>query len=80
MTTRSRACIAALCLVVGAAPATGQDGAGLIWGTVTDQLGGVLPGATVTVRHAATGLTRSDITDQLGEYDIARLSPRATTT
>ena len=69
------ACIAALCLVVGASPAGGQDGAGSIWGIVTDELGGLLPGATVTARHAATGLTRSAVTGQRGEYDIARLPP-----
>ena len=69
------ACIAALCLVVGASPAAGQDGAGSIWGIVTDELGGLLPGATVTARHAATGLTRSAVTGQRGEYYIARLPP-----
>ena len=55
------------------AAAAAQDDAGLIWGVVVDELGGLLPGVTVTARHAATGLGRSAVTDDLGDYEITRL-------
>ena len=50
--------IGVLCLLVGVGPAVAQD-AGSIWGIVSDQVGGLLPGVTVTAQHAATGLART---------------------
>ena len=65
---------AAYCLVLfAAAAAAAQDDAGSIWGDVTDELGGRLPGVTVTARHSATGLARSAMTGDVGIYEIARL-------
>ena len=60
-------------LPIVAVTAAGQDDAGSIWGVVADELGGLLPGVTVTARHAATGLTRSAVTGDVGNYEIARL-------
>ncbi len=66
--------VAALSLGPSGVPAAaGQGGAGSVTGAVLDELGGVLPGVTVTVRDAARGLTRSTVTDAGGGYEIAGL-------
>ena len=44
-----------------------------IQGTVSDTQGAVLPGATVTVRHTATGLERTVITSGTGGFIAASL-------
>ena len=44
-------------------------------GTLKDQSGGVLPGATVTARNVATGLTRSTVSEATGEYRVPALPP-----
>ena len=67
------ACVGVLCLLAGIEPAVAQDDAGSIWGIVSDQVGGLLPGVTVTAQHAATGLARSAVTSEDGDYEIARL-------
>jgi len=41
---------------------------GSIVGNVTDNTGGVLPGATVTITHTETKSTREAVTDQAGGY------------
>ncbi|MBZ5534444.1 MAG: carboxypeptidase regulatory-like domain-containing protein [Acidobacteriia bacterium] len=46
---------------------------GAIQGTVVDPSGGVVPGAQVTARNLATGLTRSMTTDTTGYYRIPAL-------
>jgi len=56
--------------IVSAQTATGQ-----ISGTVKDSTGAVVPGATVTIHSDATGLTRTAITDQNGDYVFALLPP-----
>ena len=65
---------AACCLVLfGAAAAAAQDDTGTIWGIVADEVGGVLPGVTVTARHSATGSARIAVTGDAGDYEITRL-------
>ena len=44
-------------------------------GTIKDDQGGVLPGATVTVVNANTGLTRSVVTGERGSYRVSELPP-----
>src|ERR1700735_2958331 len=46
---------------------------GSISGTITDSTGSALPGAKVTVMAPATGLTRSSVTNENGEYIIPLL-------
>ena len=46
-----------------------------ITGIVTDDQGGVLPGVTVTVRNADTGVTRDIVTETDGQYRAAALPP-----
>src|SRR2546430_16286021 len=74
MTTYYRAVmaqLAVLLLVTGAAPLFAQSTA-TIAGVVRDS-GGVLPGATVTVRNVDTGLTRSVPTGEAGAYRFPAL-------
>src|SRR5579859_1571611 len=52
-----------------------QGSFGRILGTVTDQTGAVLPGATVTVTDTERGLTRTLTTDVAGEYNAPTLLP-----
>jgi len=44
-------------------------------GTVVDGTGGVLPGATVTLKNADTGFVRSTTTDDQGRYAFSALNP-----
>lgn len=57
-----------LVLAVDAAPAAAQSTTGTIQGVVTDNQGGVVPGATATVRNIETNVTRSVVTDAEGIY------------
>ncbi|HEV2198179.1 MAG TPA: TonB-dependent receptor [Bryobacteraceae bacterium] len=52
-----------------------QGNFGRILGTVTDQTGAVLPGATVTVMDVERGLNRTLTTDAAGEYNAPNLIP-----
>ena len=64
----------ALCIALcAAAVAYGQSVRGTILGTVTDASGAVVPGAKVTAQHTATGLTRTELTNNDGEYSIPQL-------
>jgi hypothetical protein len=64
----------ALCLGVaaglGVPPAHAQSTTGNLAGIVSDESGGVLPGATVTAVHEPTGTRYSDVTSAGGEFDI----------
>ena len=55
----------------GQARVTGAD----ITGTVRDESGAVLQGATVTVVSKATNVTRSALSDERGRYLVAALAP-----
>src|SRR5262245_2652601 len=56
-----------------AAPAAAQVGRGAFVGHVADQNGAAVPGASVTLVAAGTGLTRNAITDQSGDYSVPGL-------
>ncbi len=56
-------------------PTYSQSSNGRILGTVTDQSGGVIAGATVTVIDTARGVTRTLTTDDAGEYNAPNLIP-----
>jgi hypothetical protein len=56
-------------LAIGLVPAAfAQTVTGTIQGTVTDTNGGVLPGATITVRHMDTGAQRVVVSNEIGIY------------
>jgi hypothetical protein len=54
--------------VLISAPASAQVDTGTILGTVKDQSGGVLPGATVTITHEGQAFTLSAVTREDGSY------------
>ena len=58
-----------------ASAAEGQTSTGSLAGTIRDVSGGVIPGAVVTVKNAATGIARSATTDAEGRYRIPNLEP-----
>ena len=52
-----------------------QSNQGRILGTVRDQSGGTIAGATVTVTDVLKGVTRTLTTDEAGEYAAPNLDP-----
>jgi hypothetical protein len=60
-------------------PVFSQGDFGRILGTVTDQSGGVVAGATVTVIDTERGVSRVLTTDESGEYNAPNLTPSAYT-
>jgi hypothetical protein len=55
-------------VALASAPAWGQAGTSTIRGTVTDQQGGVIPNAKVTITHLGTGFTRNQLTSATGSF------------
>ncbi len=64
--TAALLCLALLVPLPLLAQSTAAGGA--IEGTVADESGGVLPGATVVIRNQATGVTRETTTDAQGRF------------
>src|SRR5271169_3330372 len=62
-----------LSLILAETFASAQTFRGTILGTVTDTSGAVLPGATVKVKNAGTGLERTTQTTAEGNYTISEL-------
>src|ERR1700674_3937108 len=56
-------------------PLFSQGNLGRITGTVTDQSGGVISGATVTVTDTERGVTKTLVTNEPGEYNAPTLVP-----
>jgi hypothetical protein len=69
----------ALAILLLCVPAFSQGNAGRILGTVTDQSGGVVAGATVTVIDTERGINRTLTTDDAGEYNAPNLTPSSYT-
>jgi len=62
-------CLLALALTaILSAPASAQVDTGTLSGTVKDESGGVLPGATVTITHEGQALTLTTVTREDGTY------------
>jgi hypothetical protein len=62
-------------LGVGPSTADAQVLYGSIVGNVTDEQGGIVPGATVTVTNQNTNLTRDSVTNAEGAYSLPSLVP-----
>src|SRR6266550_2343285 len=62
-------------LALVAATCSGQSLDTGILGTVTDPNGAVIPGASVTISHVATGLVRTVTTGPEGGYEVRYLRP-----
>ena len=60
--------------LLAAASLLAQSSVGIVRGTVKDQSGGVLPGATVRLSHAPDA-DRTTITDAKGEFSFVALAP-----
>ncbi|HEX9368417.1 MAG TPA: TonB-dependent receptor, partial [Vicinamibacterales bacterium] len=69
----ARSVAAALFVLLVAAGAAAQS-TGQISGTIKDGSGGVLPGVTVTVTNAGTGIARNAVTDERGAYVLTGLA------
>jgi hypothetical protein len=71
----------ALCLSMGVflvcVPLFSQGSQGRITGTITDKSGGVVAGATVTVKDVQRGVSRTLTTGDSGEYNAPNLLPGA---
>ena len=65
----------ALGLSCAIAAPTFAQGTSAIRGVVSDEQGGVLPGATVLATHEETGTFRETVTGPGGEYSLASLQP-----
>jgi Carboxypeptidase regulatory-like domain/TonB dependent receptor-like, beta-barrel/TonB-dependent Receptor Plug Domain len=65
--TRGGSFVFAISLLL-AAPASAQVDTGTILGSVKDQSGAILPGATVTITHEGQAFTLSTVTRQDGTY------------
>src|SRR5262245_56586151 len=69
------AVFAVVALIAPAAIASAQGTTGSISGFITDDTGGALPGATITVRHVDTDQKRMIISDSGGRYRAQQLAP-----
>jgi hypothetical protein len=61
------------CLLGGADSALAQNAQ--VVGTIKDDSGAVIPGATVTARNVETGLVRSAVSETNGAYRVQALPP-----
>ncbi len=68
--------LVALCVsVIMVGNINAQSGTSRINGTVTDQTGAAVPGATVTITNPNTGFSRSVATDSSGNYSFPGIPP-----
>jgi outer membrane receptor protein involved in Fe transport len=71
-----RCALLAVCVIfLTSLPAFSQANLGRILGAVTDQSGGVVAGATLTILDVQRGISRSLTTDNAGEYNAPNLTP-----
>jgi hypothetical protein len=70
------AAAAAIALVgLAGAEISAQQQTGTLTGTVVDNSGGMVPGATVAATEAGTGIVRSSVSDDHGVFRMAALPP-----
>jgi outer membrane receptor protein involved in Fe transport len=65
--------LAALLIAAATATASAQQTTGSITGRVLDEQKAAVPGATITVKNASTGFTRSEVSDSEGLYRVTGL-------
>lgn len=74
--SRTVALLLAACLFATLPNAVGaQSGTSALQGRVTDEQGGVLPGATVVLTSAATGAQRETVSNESGAYQFLAVPP-----
>ncbi len=64
-----------LALLLACLPSFSQGNGGRITGAVTDQTGGAIAGATITITDVQRGVSRSLVTDDSGAYNAPNLTP-----
>lgn len=74
-TSRAASVLAACCLTLLLSSTYAQTGTSTVRGTVSDQHGALIHGATVTLRSAGKDFTRSQTTDDDGGYAFKALPP-----
>src|SRR5262245_61624412 len=67
------ALIAVCAIALAGSPAAAQQTTGNIQGRITDAQKAAAPGVTVTAKNAATGYSRSEVTDTEGLFRLASL-------
>ena len=73
---RVRTVLGSIALLLAlAVPAWTQQTTGTIQGTVRDQSGGILPGATIVAKHVQTGRLADALANENGQYTIPLLQP-----
>src|SRR5437868_6436840 len=65
----------AVALLLSYVPLFSQGNAGRILGSITDQTGGAMAGATVVVTDVQRGIARNLMTDDAGDYTAPNLLP-----
>jgi Carboxypeptidase regulatory-like domain/TonB dependent receptor len=75
MTATSRFVVAIFTLLLFSATVFGQTTAGRILGTLTDQSGAAVAGATIAVTDVQRGTSRTVTTDESGSYAVTDLQP-----
>ena len=70
-----QALCASLILLFSCVSAFSQGGAGRILGTISDQTGGAISGATVTIIDVQRGTSRTLTTEDSGSYNAPNLLP-----
>ena len=65
----------ALVVLLACVSSFSQANLGRIMGSITDQTGGAMAGATVTVTDTERGVSRTLITDEAGAYNAPNLTP-----
>src|SRR5437879_4951864 len=60
---------------LSAAAANAQISQATLEGTVKDNSGAVIPGASVTLKNKGTAAVRTAATDQSGQYSVLNLDP-----
>ncbi|HTP68771.1 MAG TPA: TonB-dependent receptor [Dongiaceae bacterium] len=66
-------CLLMTLAFLGGAISSAQTFRGTILGTVTDSSGAAVPGASVTIKNTDTGLTRTVVTGDSGDYSVPEL-------
>jgi hypothetical protein len=74
--TKGVAALAVTCLVLAtAAPLISQTTMGRVLGSISDQTGAAVAGATITITDIQRGTTRTASTDSSGDYNAPELQP-----
>src|SRR5437867_4822907 len=60
-------------IALGTCLSVAQTSTATILGTVKDTTGALIPGASITVKHTETGLTRSVVSGERGGYNVPLL-------